>query len=104
MNRVKLFVICQLIFIPYCIYVLADDANHPERWDLWYRNPNISIPFCVACEIFITGGLFWVWQQNRRREKGWLLVGEAKRLLDEGRYAESKTVFEEAKRLLRMDQ
>jgi hypothetical protein len=104
MNGVKVFVVCHLILVPIGILIIADDAEHPERWGLWYCDPNISIPYCVVGEIVLTAGFGWLWLQKHRREKGLRLLRQANRLLAEGSYKEAGAAFEEGKRLLRLDQ
>lgn len=99
MKDLKLFLLAHLLLGPWAVYIIADDAAHPERWDTWYRNPAISIPYCVALDLFMGGVLVYLWWKERQREKGLWLLNEALRLQAEGRHHAAEIAYREGCRL-----
>lgn len=51
LKELKIVVWLHVMLGPLGIYMMEDDAQHPERWVDWYRNPALAIPFCLAMEV-----------------------------------------------------
>jgi hypothetical protein len=99
MKGLTLFVLCHLILVPLAVPIIANDMAHPERWDSWYRNPALSIPYCIALDAFIGGMLVYLWWKERRREKGLWLLKVALRLQSEGKYTAAEAAYRQGRRL-----
>jgi len=107
MNNIKAFLVAHLILGPLAVYIIADDANHPERWNIWYRNPFIAVPYCVVLDAFISACCVYLWLQERRfkrRSKGMRLLQDALRLQAEGNYEAAEAAYQEGLKLMSMKQ
>lgn len=89
---------------PVGVWICAYDWTHPERWDVWFRNPAYAKPFLMIGEIFIWGGAAYLWlrdrKQKNRMKEGMRLMQQAIRLLDEGRIAEADELYRKGKKLV----
>jgi hypothetical protein len=111
MDKLNLFILAHVILVPYSILVIADDIDHPERWangvnaygwSTFYRNPYISIPFCVVVEALVVGRFFYCRSREQREEEGLRLLTEANRLLAGGFEAEADAAYREGCRLCKL--
>jgi hypothetical protein len=99
MKDIKILIVLHIILGPYAVWVIADDAQHPERWGIWYRNPSYSIPYCLAMDCLIVG--LWISRGRKAEkkkqecEKGLQLLKNVNRLHAEGRYAEADAAYRE---------
>jgi hypothetical protein len=99
LKELKIVVALHLILGPFGLWIMAEDARHPERWDTWYRNPSYAIPYCLALEGVIWGALIHKSRKERQFAAGIRRLQEAIRLREEGRYEEAELAFEEGLRL-----
>ncbi len=102
MDVLKILFWLHVVFGPIGVWICAYDWSHPERWDVWFRNPAYAKPFLIIDEIFLWGMGVYIWlryrKQNRMKE-GMQLMQEAVRLLDEGRIAEADELYRKGKKL-----
>ncbi len=99
MKELKIVVVLHLVLGPFGVWIMAEDARHPERWDTWYRDPAIAIPYCLALEAVIWGVLVCGWLKGRRFAKGIRLMEKANRLHAQGHYEAAEAAFQEGLRL-----
>lgn len=97
--RIQALLQLQVLLICLAVFVIADDMKHPERWDMFYRDPSFSIPFCVGLEAFILTALFRQWRKQQKMAEGERLLEEANRLLDQGLEEEAEVAYREGCRL-----
>jgi len=102
-NDIKAIVVFHVVLGPLGLWMMADDMHHPERWGMWNHNPTYAIPFCIAGDVFIWCGAFYIWwtvqSKKRRFQAGIRRMQEANRLREKGRYQEAARAFEEGLRL-----
>jgi hypothetical protein len=99
---IKLFVLLHVILLPLGLFIIADDCSHPERWDTWYRDPSISIPYCLGLDAVLWIVVARDWIRLRNREKGFSLLQQAIDLQRQGRHQEADIVAGIGKKLLGM--
>ena len=102
MKNVKIILWLHVILGPIAVWICAYDWSHPERWDVWFRNPAYAKPFLIAAEAFIWCGVAYpVWRaaKAKRMQQGIEKLQEALRLLDAGRVKEADELYMEGKRL-----
>ena len=78
------------------------DWTHPERWDLWFRNPAYAKPGLIIGEIVLWSLVLYAWLRDRKQDRmkeGMRLMQEAVRLLDEGRVQEADELYRKGKEL-----
>jgi hypothetical protein len=78
------------------------DWSHPERWDVWFRNPAYAKPYLIVAEIFMWGCALYVWLKDRKQDRmkeGTRLMQQAVLLLEQGRIAEADELFHKGKEL-----
>lgn len=102
MKEIKLVIALHIILGPLGVFIMMDDAKHPERWGDWWRNPAYAVPFCLALEAVIAGVLVLGWRRERRMTKGIRLLQEANRRLAEGNAEAAAAAYQEGKRLCGM--
>jgi hypothetical protein len=99
LKQLRIAVALHLILGPYAIWIMAGDALHAERWDTWYRNPVIAIPYGLALEAVIWGILLHQRRKEKKCEEGIRRLQEAIRLQEERRYEEAEMAYQEGLRL-----
>jgi hypothetical protein len=99
LKEIKLVLVLHLILGPWGAYILMDDAQHPERWGDWWRNPTYAIPYCMVMEAFIFGALVCRWRKERRMTTGIRLLKDANRLLAEGNFEAAEAAYQKGKRM-----
>jgi hypothetical protein len=99
MKELKIVLVLHLILGPLGLWIMLEDASHPERWGTWYRNPSYAVPYCLALEAFIWGLPLRNWMRERRFDKGIRLMEEANRLRAQGHYQAAEPIWEEGLRL-----
>lgn len=97
MKRLKIIFVGHLILGPFAIWIIANDAKHPEWWGDWWRNPTYSIPWCVMCDCIIWGLALDMWRRERRMTQGLDLLAKANRLLAEGKTEAADAAYERGK-------
>src|SRR5580692_7530444 len=98
MNELKILIWLHVILGPIGAWICAYDWTHPERWDLWFRNPTYAKPFLIIAEIFLWSMAAYIWLRYRKQDRmreGMQKLQEAVRLLDEGRIAEADELYRE---------
>jgi hypothetical protein len=99
LNELRIVVVLHLVLGPFAVWMMAEDARHPERWDTWYCNPATAIPYCLALEGVIWGVLLHKRRKERQFAEGIRLLDQANQLRAQGRYREADVVWQEGLRL-----
>jgi hypothetical protein len=99
LKELKIVVALHLILGPFGLWIMAEDARHPERWDTWYRNPSYAIPYCLALEGVIWGALIHKCRKEKQFSEGIRMLEEANRLLAAGYPQQADLAWKEGLRL-----
>jgi len=95
----KLMVAFHLLLLPCALLMWSSDMSHPERWNEWWHNPSIAIPYCLALEVVIWGMVFFHCRREKRYARGILRLRVANLLLAQRKQKEAEEAYEEGLRL-----
>lgn len=96
MDNIRLWLLLHVIFVPYWLIWTIYDANHPEVWDTWYRNPAYGIPYGIALEVIAWGILLHGLWKERRQKKTLRMMEESKQLRMQGRHRKAEILWQQA--------